>query len=51
VKVPNWQTGALTDVAQTVQRSAFPLAYGAHEAAATALGANLAEGGPGFICH
>jgi hypothetical protein len=51
VKAPNWQTGALTDVAQTVQRSAFPLAYGGHEAEATALAANLTHGGPGFTCH
>jgi hypothetical protein len=27
VQVPDWQTGRLTDVAQSVQRSAFPLAY------------------------
>ncbi|MFW3170886.1 hypothetical protein [Geodermatophilus sp. CPCC 206100] len=28
VRVPNWQTGELTLVADAVQRSAFPLAYG-----------------------
>lgn len=27
VKVPNWETGDLTTVADSVQRSAFPLAY------------------------
>jgi hypothetical protein len=41
VNVPNWQTGRLTEVAQTVQRSGFPEAYQKHEAIAVALTAAL----------
>ena len=51
VQVPNWQTGDLTTVADTVQRSAFPLAYGGHEPFAAALGAALARGGAGISCR
>jgi len=32
VEVDNWQDGVITEVAQTVQRSAFPSAYADHEA-------------------
>jgi murein DD-endopeptidase MepM/ murein hydrolase activator NlpD len=35
VKVPNWESRALTDVAQAVQKSAFPDAYAKHEPLAT----------------
>ncbi|HHU08827.1 MAG TPA: hypothetical protein GXZ60_02245 [Intrasporangiaceae bacterium] len=31
VKVPDWENGVVTEVAQAVQRSAFPDAYGDHE--------------------
>ena len=51
VKVPNWQAGALTDVAQTVQRSAWPRAYAKHEAMATALTTALAHGAQGLTCR
>jgi hypothetical protein len=37
VQVPGWQTGRLTAVAQTVQRSAFPEAYARWEGMATEL--------------
>jgi hypothetical protein len=43
VQVPDWQTRRLTDVAQTVQRSAFPEAYQKHEGMARALAAALAD--------
>jgi hypothetical protein len=36
-KVVGWQNRPLTEVAQAVQRSAFPNAYARHEAAATAV--------------
>jgi hypothetical protein len=37
VAIPGWETGRLTDVAQAVQRSAFPEAYQRWEPMATAL--------------
>jgi hypothetical protein len=37
VKVPDWQTGALSTVAQAVQRSGFPYAYAKWERAAGAV--------------
>lgn len=37
VRVPRWQSRPLTDVAQAVQRSAYPLAYAKHETQAQAL--------------
>jgi murein DD-endopeptidase MepM/ murein hydrolase activator NlpD len=37
VTVPGWQARALTEVAQAVQRSAYPTAYAKWETAATAL--------------
>jgi hypothetical protein len=43
VQVPGWDTGRLTDVAQTVQRSGFPEAYQQHEAMAVELAAALAR--------
>jgi hypothetical protein len=39
--VTDWQTRPLTDVAQAVQRSAYPDAYAPHEADATAIVAHL----------
>jgi hypothetical protein len=47
VGVPNWQTGKLTVVADTVQRSAFPLAYGKWADMAGALATELRSGVPG----
>ncbi|WP_197022231.1 hypothetical protein [Candidatus Blastococcus massiliensis] len=43
VTVPGWDTGRLTDVAQTVQRSGFPEAYQKHEATAQELAVALTE--------
>src|SRR3954449_8506992 len=43
VTVPEWDTGRLTDIAQGVQRSAFPEAYQKHEAMAVELAAALAH--------
>jgi hypothetical protein len=50
VQVPGWDTGRLTDVAQTVQRSAFPEAYQKHEAMAIDLTAALRAGGGELAC-
>jgi hypothetical protein len=47
VAVPHWQTGELTVVADTVQRSAFPLAYGKWSDMAGALASELLSGKPG----
>ncbi|MDQ1286596.1 MAG: hypothetical protein QG622_161 [Actinomycetota bacterium] len=44
LKVPGWESMPVTVAAQTVQRSAFPLAYAKWEALATAL-VNAATGG------
>jgi len=44
VKIPNWQTIALTDAAQDVQRSAFPDAYAKHEQLASQVVNALAGG-------
>jgi len=41
VKVKNWQTGDINDVAQAVQRSGFPDAYRQHESAGRAWAATL----------
>jgi hypothetical protein len=45
VQVPGWQTGRLTDVAQAVQRSAFPEAYQQWEPTAQAIAATLTGSG------
>ena len=50
VQVPGWETGRLTEVAQTVQRSGFPEAYQQWEPMAVALTAALAPGGDGVVC-
>jgi hypothetical protein len=50
VQVPNWQTGRLTEVAQTVQRSGFPEAYQKHEPMAIDLTAALRAGGGELDC-
>ena len=47
VQVPEWQTRELTLVADTVQRSAFPLAYGKWADMAGALAPQLLSGTPG----
>lgn len=41
LQVPGWESGRLTEVAQTVQRSGFPEAYQEHEAMAQELAAAL----------
>jgi hypothetical protein len=52
VRVPGWQTGRLTDVAQTVQRSGFPEAYQQWEPMALELTAALALGAtPALPCR
>ncbi|MFP5369263.1 MAG: hypothetical protein ACLGI3_00715 [Actinomycetes bacterium] len=51
VEVPGWDTGRLTDVAQTVQRSGFPEAYQKHEAMAVDLTAALRAGGGELDCR
>ena len=43
VQVPGWETGRLTDVAQTVQRSGFPEAYQKHERMAQELTVALTD--------
>jgi hypothetical protein len=47
VEVPDWETGRLTDVAQAVQRSAFPEAYQQWEGMAQELTTAFATGGLG----
>jgi murein DD-endopeptidase MepM/ murein hydrolase activator NlpD len=44
LQVSNWQGRPLTDVAQAVQRSAFPDAYAKHEARATQIVNSLTNG-------
>jgi hypothetical protein len=44
IKVPNWKTGRLTEIADSVQRSAFPEAYAKWENMAAELSAALASG-------
>lgn len=41
VKIPNWSTGDITDIAQQVQVSAFPDAYRRHETNARTLASAL----------
>jgi hypothetical protein len=50
VQVPGWDTGRLTEVAQTVQRSGFPEAYQKHEPLAIDLTAALRAGGGELDC-
>jgi hypothetical protein len=50
VRVPGWDTGRLTEVAQTVQRSGFPEAYQQWEPMATELTAALAPGAAALHC-
>jgi hypothetical protein len=42
VKVPDWENGVITEVAQKVQRSAFPDAYGDHETEGRVIASTLA---------
>jgi hypothetical protein len=51
VAVPHWQTGRLTDVAQTVQRSGFPLAYQKWEPMAVTLARALAPRATALTCR
>jgi murein DD-endopeptidase MepM/ murein hydrolase activator NlpD len=46
-KVPRWQKMPVTVAAQTVQRSAFPLAYAKHERLAAAVVRMIADADPG----
>jgi murein DD-endopeptidase MepM/ murein hydrolase activator NlpD len=46
-KVPGWQQMSVTVAAQTVQRSAFPLAYAKHERLAAALVRFISDADPG----
>lgn len=51
VKVKNWQTGDINDVAQTVQRSAYPEAYRRHVSNARTLASSLTGETPAsFSC-
>ena len=49
VRVKNWRTADVNDVAQAVQRSAYPEAYRKHVGKATALAAALTGVAPGGI--
>lgn len=49
VKVPGWQTGEITKVAQAVQRSAAPEAYAQHEPEARVLASTLAGHSPAAL--
>jgi hypothetical protein len=51
VKIKNWETDDINDVAQQVQRSGYPEAYRDHEADARVLASTLAGHSPaGFSC-
>ena len=51
VKIENWETADINDVAQQVQRSGYPEAYRDHEADARVLASNLTGQSPaGFSC-
>ncbi|CAM3200313.1 hypothetical protein PSET11_01874 [Arthrobacter ulcerisalmonis] len=49
VKLPGYETMAITDAAQAVQRSAFPLAYAQHEDMARAFASALTGQTPGAL--
>jgi hypothetical protein len=49
VEVPGWETGRLTEVSQTVQRSGFPEAYQQWESMASALAATLLAASPALL--
>ncbi|WP_285725968.1 hypothetical protein [Psychromicrobium xiongbiense] len=49
LKVPNYQSMAVTDAGQAVQRSAFPLAYGQHEPMARAFASALTGNSTGNL--
>lgn len=51
VKIKDWETGDVNDVAQQVQRSGYPEAYRDHEADARVLASTLTGHSPGgFTC-
>jgi hypothetical protein len=51
VKIDGWESGDITEVAQQVQRSAYPDAYRDHEADARVLASTLTGNSPGgFSC-
>ena len=49
VKVPNWRTGPVTEIAQKVQISAFPDAYADHEDDARVLASVFSGNSPGGL--
>jgi hypothetical protein len=49
VQVPNWETGRLTEVAQSVQRSGFPEAYQQWEPMAQAWTTAILSGRDGYV--
>lgn len=49
VRIPHWESGELTVIAQAVQRSAYPRAYQRWEPLATALAAALHGAHPGRL--
>ena len=52
VTVPDWESGVVTEVAQEVQRSAFPDAYGDHEHEGRAIASTLSGHSPaGLACR
>ncbi|NLJ53008.1 MAG: hypothetical protein GX344_02575 [Intrasporangiaceae bacterium] len=52
VTVPGWENGVVTEVAQEVQRSAFPDAYGDHEREGRAIASTLSGHTPaGLVCR
>lgn len=52
VKVPDWENGVVTEVAQAVQRSAYPEAYADHENEGRILASTLSGHTPaGLVCR
>ncbi|OYN89576.1 hypothetical protein [Parenemella sanctibonifatiensis] len=52
VKIPNWQTGDINDVAQAVQRSGVPEGYRKHVTNARAIGSSMTGHSPAsWTCH
>jgi hypothetical protein len=51
LRVPGWETGRLTEISQSVQRSGHPELYQQWEPMATDLAAALAPDAAGFTCN
>ncbi|NHN55070.1 hypothetical protein G9U51_04620 [Calidifontibacter sp. DB0510] len=49
VKIPDWQTRTLTEVAQEVQRSGYPQAYADHETQGRVIASVFSGGQPGGV--